>query len=116
MGELGLHEVRESVSVERIEPRRLGQPDGGFVHLGRIGCVGRPRTAVHPGLRRPVNLDVNIARAGRHHQFAVDHHVEARRGFALGDQRARGKRLDTTLCAEQLELCVVKLFEQEKSA
>lgn len=63
-----------------------------------------------------MRLHIDARGAARHHQFAVDQYVEARRRIALTEQRPGRKSLDTALGAQRFELRVPEVLEQEQGA
>ncbi len=114
--ELVLHEPGELLGIEHEEPGRANEPYRDCVGLFRVRHVRRPRPAVRAALRSAVRLHVDAGGAARHHQFAVDQYVEARRRIALTEQRPGRKSLDTALGAQRFELRVPEVLEQEQGA
>jgi hypothetical protein len=106
----------ELVRVEHVEAGRFDHPDGHVVEVLGERHVGVPCAAVRTALRGPAGLDVEAAGPAGHHQLAVDQDVERGGRLAFGEQRSRRERLDTAVGAQDAELGLREVFEQEKGA
>lgn len=113
---LGAHEAGEAVCVEDEEAGRSDQADRDFIDLLCRGHVGRPCPAVRSALGCPMRLHVDARRSSRHHQLTVDQHVETAGCLALGEQHSFRERLDASVGAQDSELFIRELLEQEQGA
>ncbi len=108
---------RRTVGVELEERRRLGDPHGLVVDLRHeVAEVGVPRADVRPALGGPVDLDVVVDDPARHHQRAVEQHVEAGRVLALAVEPARLDAHHVAVLAQEVQPLVGERLEQEQRA
>ena len=93
----------------------FGHPHRRLVDVLLAGDVSRPRAAVDAALRGAAGLDVDAAGAFRHHQFAVEHDVEAGGRFTFGARSGPARKVSMWPLSHSMSSCSSVSFSNRNS-